>query len=69
MSIREFRRQPKEYRKAVIDRVEDPLTQRVLTVAFLGFGKKSWVQVAVQIGGGNTADSVRMIAARVIAQL
>lgn len=69
MSIREFRRQPRERRREIIDTIADPLAQRVLTVAFLGYGKRSWVQVALYIGGGNTPDSVRKIATRELAKL
>lgn len=69
VSIREFRRLPREQRRQIINSVEDSLAKRVLSVAFLDFGKKSWVQVAVYIGGGNTPDSVRMIAMRELARI
>ena len=69
MSIRAFRRLSRAERRAYISRVQDPLTLRVLEIAFLGAGKVSWAKVACMIGGGNTPDSVRMMASRVIAQL
>lgn len=69
MSIRAFRRQTRAQRRAFIDTITDPLTRRVFEIAFLGPGKVSWAKVACMIGGGNTPDSVRMMAARVIAQL
>lgn len=68
MSIRAFRRLSRAERRAYISRVQDPLTLRVLEIAFLGAGKVSWAKVACMIGG-NTPDSVRMMATRVIAQL
>ena len=40
------------------------LTQRVLRCAFLGPGKRSWVQVALIIGGDNTPNTVCQIAHR-----
>ena len=69
MSIRAFRRLSRAERRAYISRVQDPLTLRVLEIAFLGAGKVSWAKVACMIGGGNTPGSVRMMATRVIAQL
>lgn len=62
MSIRAFRRLSRAERRAYISRVQDPLTLRVLEIAFLGAGKVSWAKVACMIGGGNTPDSVRMMA-------
>ena len=52
MTIRQFRRLSRARRRQIIDDIEDPLTQRVLRCAFLGPGKRSWVQVALIIGGG-----------------
>ena len=42
--------------------VPDSLTRQILTLRFIGC--KSWVQVAVAVGGGNTPDGVRMICQR-----
>ena len=64
MSVREFRRLSRDQRRRLIRSVHDPLTQQILTAAFLDFGHRSWVQVALYIGGGNTADGVRMLATR-----
>lgn len=64
MSIREFRRLSRAQRRKIIDSIEDPLTQRVLRSAFLGPGKRSWVQVAMIIGGDNTPNTVCQIAHR-----
>ncbi len=64
MSIREFRRLSRAQRRKIIDSIEDPLTQRVLRSAFLGPGKRSWVQVAMMIGGDNTPNTVCQIAHR-----
>ena len=64
MSIREFRRLSRAQRRQIIDSIEDPLTQRILRSAFLGPGKRSWVQVALMIGGDNTPNTVCQIAHR-----
>lgn len=53
MSIRAFRRLSRAERRAYISRVQDPLTLRVLEIAFLGAGKVSWAKVACMIGGDN----------------
>lgn len=64
MTIRQFRRLNRAHRRQIIENVEDPLTQRVLRVAFLGPGNRSWVQVALIIGGDNTPNTVCQIAHR-----
>ena len=64
MSIREFRRLSRAQLRQIIDAIDDPLTQRVLRAAFLGPGKRSWVQVALMIGGDNTPNTVCQIAHR-----
>lgn len=64
MSIREFRRLSRAQRRQIIDAIDDPLTQRVLRAAFLGPGKRRWVQVALMIGGDNTPNTVCQIAHR-----
>lgn len=66
ISVREFRRMTRRERTQIIDQMADPLAQSVLRAAFGGFGKRSWVQVARIIGGGNTPDAVRMIATRAL---
>lgn len=66
MSIREFRRLSRAQRRKIIDSIGDPFTQRVLRAAFLGPGKRSWVQVALIIGGDNTPNSVCQIAHRAL---
>lgn len=65
-SLRAFRRLPRQERNRIIDQVADPLAQSVLRAAFGGFVKRSWTQVANQIGGGNSPDAVRMIATRAL---
>lgn len=64
MSIREFRRLSRAQRRRIIESLDDPFTQRVLSTAFLGPGKRSWVQVALIIGGDNTPNTVCQIAHR-----
>lgn len=64
MTIRQFRRLSRVRRRKIIDGIEDPLTQRVLRCAFLGPGKRSWVQVALIIGGDNMPNTVCQIAHR-----
>lgn len=64
MSIREFRQLSRAQRRQIIESIKDPLTQRVLRAAFLGPGKRSWVQVALMIGGDNTPNTVCQIAHR-----
>lgn len=56
MTIRQFRRLNRAHRRQIIDNIEDPLTARVLRAAFLGPGKRSWVQVALIIGGRQHAE-------------
>ena len=47
-----------------IAQIPDSHTRRVFTLRFIdGY---SWLKVAMQIGGGNTADSVRMTVIRYI---
>lgn len=66
MSIRAFRRLPRAERRARIQRVEDPLTRRIMEIAFLGPGRVSWAKIACMIGGGNGPETVRK---RVIGEL
>lgn len=66
MSIREFRRLSRAQRRRIIESLDDPFTQRVLSVAFLGPGKRSWVQVALIIGGDNDIEGLRKRAQRAL---
>lgn len=66
MTIRQFRRLSRARRRQIIDSIEDPLTERILRAAFLGPGKRSWVQVALIIGGGNDPEGVRKRAQRAL---
>lgn len=66
ISLREFRRIPRQERTQIIDQVADPLARSVLRAAFGGYGRRSWAHVARIIGGGNTPDAVRMIATRAL---
>lgn len=68
-SMREFRALPLSERRAKIAALEDPVAREVLTAAFGHFGKRSWVQVALEVGAGMTAESVRMVAIRALAKL
>lgn len=44
-----------------IDSIEDSLTRRIFEYRYIyGAYKPSWQRVAVLVGGGNTADSIRM---------
>lgn len=38
--------------------IDDPLLRRIMTLRYVK--RLKWMQVAKQVGGGNTADSVRM---------
>lgn len=42
-----------------IGAIDDSLIRQIMTLRHIEL--KSWVQVAIAVGGGNTADSVRMI--------
>lgn len=44
--------------------IPDSLTRQVFTLRFVH--DLTWVQVAVAVGGGNTEDSVRMLAKRYV---
>lgn len=66
MSIRAFRRLPQAERRARIQQVEDPLTRKIMELAFLGPGRVSWARIACMIGGGNGPETVRK---RVIREL
>lgn len=44
--------------------IPDSLTRQVFTLRFVD--GKSWLQVAVAVGGDNTQDAVRMIAKRYV---
>lgn len=44
--------------------IEDSLTRQVFTWRFVQ--DYTWVQVAMAVGGGNTEDSVRMLAKRYV---
>lgn len=68
-SIREFRALPLSERRAKIAELEDPVAREVLTAAFGHFGKRSWAQVALEVGGKNTQDGVLTIAKRALAKL
>ena len=68
-SVREFRSLPLAERRARIAVLEDPIAQEVMMAAFGHFGKRSWAQVAFVVGGGKSAESVRMIAVRALTQL
>ena len=48
-----------------IDSIEDSLTRRIFEYRYIyGAYKPSWQRVAVLVGGGNTADSIKMICHR-----
>lgn len=68
-SVRRFRALSISDRRAKIETLEDPIAREVLQAAFGHFGKRSWVQVALEVGGGNTPDSVRMIAVRALQRM
>ena len=68
-SMREFRSLPLAERRAKIETLDDPFAREVMMVAFGHFGKRSWQQVALVIGGGNAPDSVRKVAFRALQQL
>ena len=51
--------------EAFIYSIEDSLTRQIFILRYIkGEFRPSWVKVANDIGGGNTADGVRMIHAR-----
>ena len=54
--------------RAVLERwiaaIPDSLTRQVFTLRFVH--DLTWIQVAVAVGGGNTEDSVRMLAKRYV---
>lgn len=66
MTIRKFRQLTRAQRREVIQTMDDPLTRRILELAFLGPGKRSWVWVAFCIGGNNDPESVRKRAQRAL---
>lgn len=68
-SIREFRALPLAERRAKIETLDDYFAREVMMAAFGHFGKRSWQQVALIIGGGNAPDSVRKVACRALQQL
>lgn len=45
-----------------LERINDSLVRQILLCRYID--GMSWTQVALQVGGGNTADSVRKIAER-----
>ena len=47
-----------------IAEIPDSLTRQVFTLRFVH--DMTWLQVAVAVGGGNTEDSVRMLAKRYV---
>lgn len=69
MTIRGFRRLPRSERREVIDQIPDSYTRRIMKFAFLGPGKRSWVKVAMWVGGGSTPDGVRMMATRALSKI
>lgn len=48
--------------ESFIDNIEDSLTRRIFRLHFKE--GKNWVQVAMQLGGNNTPDGVRMTVKR-----
>lgn len=68
-SMREFRSLPLAERRAKIEMLDDPIAREVMMAAFGHFGKRSWAQVTLAVGGCKTVESVRMIAVRALAQL
>lgn len=68
-SMREFRSLPLAERREKIETLDDPIEREVMLAAFGRFGKRSWVQVALAVGGGRTAQSVRRIAQESLARL
>ena len=68
-SMREFRALPLSERRAKIAALEDPVAREILTAAFGHFGKRSWEQVALAIGGGNTPENLRSIARQALTEL
>ena len=69
MTIRGFRRLPRSERREVINQIPDAYTRRIMKFAFLGPGKRSWVKVAMWVGGGSTPDGVRMMATRALSKI
>ena len=67
--MREFRSLPLAERRAKIEMLDDPIAREVMMAAFGHFGKRSWAQVTLAVGGCKTVESVRMIAVRALAQL
>lgn len=57
-----------EYRKLCeyVANIEDSMMRQIITLRFIQ--GMSWVQVAMELGGGNSADSVRMMVKRFIAK-
>lgn len=59
--LRKLQRQ-KEDIECFVDGIEDSIIRRIFEYRHLeGSYRLSWQQVAVKIGGGNTADGVRMV--------
>lgn len=71
MHIRDMRRLPYSERRRITAEIgkHDRLAEQVLRYAFCGRRPCSWAKVAMLIGGNNTPDGVRMIAARVLADI
>lgn len=57
----ELLRQYREIRR-FIDRIDDPLMRQIITLRYVQ--QKEWRDVAKEIGGKNTENSVRMMAKR-----
>ena len=59
--LRKLQRQ-KEDIECFVDGIEDSIIRRIFEYRHLeGSYRLSWQQVAIKIGGGNTADGVRMV--------
>lgn len=67
--IRRLERQKQEI-EAFVHSIPDSITRRIFTYRYLdGKVKPSWQWIAFKIGGGNSADSVRMAHSRYLKKL
>ena len=62
--------QQKKHTEDFVNQIEDSLTRRIFEYRYIkGDYRPSWTRVAMLIGGGNTADGVRMVHARYLKKL